>query len=287
MRSQSSHKRLGIALAVSLLLHAVLLLLACFVRQPQQVQAAPVDTHVSLDGRQLGLITWSKPLQVQGAEEAQQFNVHVEQTLATPFRNVDEPGPIVSGWPGNVGKRQRKAGNTGSGGNGVRPGFFQMSIAAKRIVFALDRSLSMGLNNSFIRARAELCRCLDALPEGTAFQVVLYNRSAETVVGSKGRLLPAEPDTIREVKQVLADTRPEDGTDHEKALELGLGLEPEVIYLVTDADDLTPAQLRHITSINRDHVVIHTIDVSRRLRGAKMLAELAHENGGQHLRAPQ
>jgi hypothetical protein len=144
----------------------------------------------------------------------------------------------------------------------------------------------MGLNGALTRARAELLRCLHTLPVGCAFQVVLYNRAAETILEDTGKLLIVEPDTLQAVEQVLADTRPEDGTDHEKAFERALGLEPEVIFLVTDADDLTPAQIRHITSVNRQHVIIHTIDVSRRLKPARMLAELAHQNGGQHLRAP-
>jgi hypothetical protein len=286
-RPRPSRKRFALALALSLVLHAGLLLLACALRSPAHAEAPGIDPRVSLEGRELGLINWSQPLQVKGSEEDQHlYDVHVEQTLTTPFRNENEPGPIISALPGNMGMRQHNGGKTGIGGKGEQPSFFQMSIAAKRIVFALDRSLSMGLDNSFIRARAELCRCLDTLPEGTAFQVVLYNRAAETVLDTKGRLLRVEPDNLRDVEQALAEIRPEGGTDYEKALEMALGLEPEVIFLVTDADDLTPAQLRHIKSINRSHVVIHTIDVSRRLRAAKMLAELAHENGGQHLRAP-
>src|SRR5438067_922253 len=103
-RPRPSRKRLGFALAVSLVLHTALLLLACLIRQPAQVEGATLNTQVSLDERQLSLITWSKPLQVKGSEEAQQFNVRVVQALARPFRSDNESGPIVSGWPGNAGK---------------------------------------------------------------------------------------------------------------------------------------------------------------------------------------
>ena len=68
---------------------------------------------------------------------------------------------------------------------------------------------------------------------------VVSTHKVQSMVGRK--LLTVEPETIREVEQVLAETRPEGGTNHEKAFEVALGLEPEAIFLVTDADDLIMA----------------------------------------------
>ncbi len=285
-RPQSSRSRLVAALAGSLLLHAALLLVCSSIRQPTRRPITVIDSRVSYEGMPFGLIDWKQPLPAKGkAEEQIDWEVHVEQTPATPFRNDNGPGPMVVARAGVGGAKHEDGGSGGQPGKGDNPSFFRVPIAARRIVFALDRSLSMGLDGCFTRARAELVCCLDSLSGGTAFQVVLYNRAADTIPEGGAQLLKVDSEVLRDVKQALAGIRPEGGTDHEKAFELALGFDPEVIFLVTDADDLTPAQLRHITSVNRNRVIIHTIDVSRRLKAAGMLAELASQNGGMHIHA--
>ena len=58
---------------------------------------------------------------------------------------------------------------------------------------------------------------------------------------------------------------------------------PGRIFLVTDADDMTALQAQQIESINRDHVVIHTINVGRSVNATGMLQQLARASGGQYL----
>jgi hypothetical protein len=147
----------------------------------------------------------------------------------------------------------------------------------------MDRSLSMGLTGAYSRAEAELMRCLNALPETTLFQVVLYNRAAEPLPGN--RLLPVSADAVAHVGALLRETVPEGATDHAKALLVAMSFQPDAVFLVTDADDLTQAQAREITRLNRTRAVLHTIDVSRRLRAANMLEQLSRANDGQHIRA--
>ncbi len=282
----ASRGRLAIALAVSLVLHSGLLLTCVLVRGQPQDETTQIDTRVDIDSRQLSLITLPPP-RGKGHEEEQGFdNVRVEQTPATPFHNDDEPGPSVVQRGGLSEGHHDNTGSGGGPGKGDGPSFFRVPVAAKRIVFALDRSLSMGLDGCFTRAKSELIRCLHTLPPGTGFQVILYNRSAQPIPENATRLLNVDTETLGIVERVLADTIPEGGTDHDKAFESSLAFDPEMIFLVTDADDLTEQSLRHITRVNRNRVVIHTIDVSRQLNAGGMLAELAHENGGLHVHAP-
>lgn len=286
-RPENSRRRLAAALAVSCAFHAALLLAYALTRETPQSPVPALDTHVALDGLQLSLITWNEPPRAKGAAEEQEFKVSVGQELSKPFQEDSGPAPVVvpqaapgSGGPGGGGK----TGERGKGGEAAS--FFRVLLKARRIVFALDCSLSMGLDRSFGRAREEVLRCLRALPEGASFRVIIYNASAEALPDGGERLLPAEEGAIGLVEKALNEARPEGGTDHQQALQLALSFDPEVIFLVTDADDLTLPQVRDITRINRTHAAIHTIDVSRRLRAAGMLQELARQNGGLHVRAP-
>ena len=141
----------------------------------------------------------------------------------------------------------------------------------------------MGLTGAFSRAQTELMHCLRALPETSSFQVVLYNRTAEFLTGN--RSLSASSESIAVIDRLLKESVPEGATDHVKAVSVALSLEPDAIFLVTDADDLTPLQVRELTRLNRARASLHTIDVSRRLRAASMLERLAQSNGGRHVRA--
>jgi Mg-chelatase subunit ChlD len=170
-------------------------------------------------------------------------------------------------------------GATGSNGGPAR--FFQMPVSSRRIVFVIDRSLSMGSDGALALARRELIACLRSLSPDSVFQVVLYNLSAEPLPGG---MLAATDGSLSCVEQVLARTHPSGGTDHVRALRCAFELRPEVIFLVTDADDLTTEQVRLIAAINRDHVVIHTINVGQGESAGGMLEQLARQSGGQYVR---
>ena len=47
-----------------------------------------------------------------------------------------------------------------------------------------------------------------------------------------------------------------------QALRLALSLAPEVVYLLTDADDLSDADRALVTHLNRGRAVIHTIELN-------------------------
>jgi hypothetical protein len=73
------------------------------------------------------------------------------------------------------------------------------------------------------------------------------------------------------------------GTDHVQALCRGLALHPDVLFFVTDADDLPLEKIDYISRCNRG-TAIHAIELSRRRnpRPAGPLAQLARGNGGTY-----
>jgi hypothetical protein len=152
------------------------------------------------------------------------------------------------------------------------------------VVYVIDRSASMGPGGLLAAATRELCASLARLPPAMQFQVIIYHDQPEALFPGRPALLPATPENTQRAARLLAEVRAEGGTDHLKALRLALSLGPEVIYLLTDADDLSDSARREVTQINRGRVVIHTIELNPANRGrADMpLQALARENRGTY-----
>ena len=74
------------------------------------------------------------------------------------------------------------------------------------------------------------------------------------------------------------------GTDHLPALRRAIGLRPDVIFFVTDADDLTEEQVRFATEWNAGKSVICTIELNLANRQDEHmpLQQLARRNGGRY-----
>jgi hypothetical protein len=146
----------------------------------------------------------------------------------------------------------------------------------------------MGLNGGLSAARREVLACLERLPESTRFQVILYNREAMPLrLGGRTEMVPATEEARREAHLLLVGVRAEGSTNHLEAFHRALAFSPDLILFVTDADDLTPDQVRAVTQMNAGRSVIHTIEVNRQRteRGDGPLSLLAHCNGGTFRRA--
>jgi hypothetical protein len=279
-------RQTALAVGISVGLHAAVLLAGVLVhRQECPASAVSLDCRVAGPGLFLDL-TPDRVTRHSGEEHF--LPVSVEPSPETASLPDSGPIPIVERPAarhqavGESARRQPSGGGSNGGEGG--PTLFGIPVTGKRVVFVLDRSLSMGLTGAFRRARVELLACLRALPESASFQVVLYNRGAEPLPGRA--LLPAEEESFATVERILQKTLPEGETEHGRALAVALSLDPDAIYLVTDADDLTAAAVRQISAMNRRRVVLHTLDVSRRQRAGGMLEALARQNGGQHVRVP-
>jgi hypothetical protein len=161
--------------------------------------------------------------------------------------------------------------------------FFQVPAQGRRIVYVIDRSASMGANGGLAAAKRELLASLRGLPDDAHFQVIAYNRTAEPLhlVGG-GEMLAASGENVGKALLQIEALDAEGGTDHLAALRRALALRPDVVYFLSDADDLSPAHVRAVTACNRGQAVIHVIDWNPSGGEDSPGAALARQNGGQY-----
>ena len=147
----------------------------------------------------------------------------------------------------------------------------------------------MGLSGALPVAKRELLAGLDALPADCRFAVILYNRQAEPLrVGGPAGLLPATEANRTAVVRLVEGVRAEGGTDHLAALRRAVALGADVIFLVTDADEMTAEQVRGVALLNRGRAVIHAIELNNDgdQPGETPLKMLARLTGGTHRVVP-
>ena len=67
-----------------------------------------------------------------------------------------------------------------------------------------------------------------------------------------------------------------------------MALQPEIIFFVTDADDLTTEQVRNVMLFNHGGAAIHTVELNNRgqVYEETPLQLLAHLSGGTHRVVP-
>ena len=164
------------------------------------------------------------------------------------------------------------------GGDGVLA-----APSSRRVVWLIDRSISMGPSGGLERAKRELREALASLPPDAWFQVLFYNQGIEPVraAGTTGLLL-ADPATIEQTLSRLDDFPASGGTNHAAALRAALWLRPDTLFLVTDADDLSERVVRDITRANSGRARLEVVELSRHRRSDSPLARLARLNGGTH-----
>jgi hypothetical protein len=297
MRSASRHSY-RLPLALSLVVHGVLLGGLLAVSGGSAATPAPgIDTR-SVDGSS-GWIVQILPekaetLPAKPATKQRPASgpideyVRVDDPPVRPENAKPVPGPVVKDGPGAPGGAPPSAAKTGNGGAGSGNGsgsMFAPAPTAKSVVYVLDRSGSMGQADAYRRACGAVLANLAQWPATTQFQVVAYNSKAQPLcVNASLGLLPNNTDTLQKVAVLLAALPPTGWTDHRCGLRCGLLLAPDVLYLVTDADDLTAEDVRWITNLNRGRTVIHTIEMHSRhsARATGALAQLASGNKGTY-----
>lgn len=158
--------------------------------------------------------------------------------------------------------------------------FGGISSIGSNVVFVIDRSASMGLHGRLDRAREQLNQCLRRLPASAKFQVVPYHRLPEplAIAGRRG-LVPATPSNVEIAVDALERLIPEGGTDHGAAIRAALAMQPDVIYFLTDDDDLTLSQIQELTRVNRGRSCIHCLCFVPPV-GESALPLLAQKNRG-------
>jgi hypothetical protein len=283
-------------LALSALAHAALVAcLAAFSSQPPAPPGHELDTRTTA-----GPSGWIYQLLPDESEEkssaSQSASTLTPDSEPAEFvaKIIDPPihpgtatspvsTPVVAAPPGATPGGPANSAPGAANGNPL----FTATPQAKSVVYVLDRSGSMGQQSRYCIACAEVIADLSRRPPGTRFQVVPYNSSAEPLcIDNSLGLSQVNVFTIEKAKSLLTALPPTGWTDHLCGLRRGLLLAPDVLYLVTDADDLKPEDVRTITGLNRGRTVIHTIEMHSRYvaKPTGALAELAACNHGTHRR---
>jgi hypothetical protein len=137
-------------------------------------------------------------------------------------------------------------------------------------------------------AKAELIRSLGDLQDTNQFQIIFYNERPEVF-----QIRPGTPQLVwgNEEGKTLAERfiggiRANGGTRHLEALRVALGLSPDVVFFLTDADEprLTDEELGRVRRWNRS-AAIYSIEFGfgPQHEYDNFLVRLARQNGGQHV----
>jgi hypothetical protein len=198
---------------------------------------------------------------------------------STPTSAAMTVGPEAQG--GGVSKEPAHGQGPGHGTSSGPPMFFQLPLKGQSVVFVIDRSTSMDLSGGLPAAKREVLASLGQLPESAQFQIILYNRHPICLGGRKS-LLMANADNLTLCRESLDTIQAQGSTNHIDALQLALFLEPDILVLLTDADDLTLAEVRSLSLLNRRGTTIHTLAWGPKHSEGSPLQRLAEMNGGSH-----
>lgn len=252
-------RRLLVPLALSLAGHAVILYAVGLVPRheegapPAARDSPPLSIRLSIPGPKRSV---PKPFVPPG-----DWN-DVQSVLVVP--PVTPAGPIGP----SLAPTLSPGGEEDGPGAGVaaRPAgssFVVVPKEARRVVFLLDSSGSMGISDALERAKAELAAALAALPPETTFQLVAYNSNARPLMGGLWNLLPASRENVALALHQLDALAASGVTRHVEAMMAALLLRPDLVVLLTDADDLSPGDVHLMTNANRGRTAIDIVELTR------------------------
>ncbi len=150
---------------------------------------------------------------------------------------------------------------------GMGRGLLSVPGVARRIVYLVDRSISMGPSGALATAVEEVAASLSTLPANALFQVIPYNRMAEPLkLDGKRDLAPASPATIEQAIELLGQIQPAGPTDNALALRHAFQLRPDVVFILTDADELPAIELPLLMRM-RGNAALHVIQLTHDVPG--------------------
>ncbi|MCA9129306.1 MAG: hypothetical protein KDB22_19605 [Planctomycetales bacterium] len=173
----------------------------------------------------------------------------------------------------------------------VKTSVFGIEGEGTRFLYVFDRSDSMnGHGQAPLRAaKRELSQSIESLGEAHQFQIIFYNDTPLPYGGAATgpRLLRGEDRTKREALRYIRDMVAVGGTRHLDALKMALGLGPDVLFFLTDADTRPPTQrsLEDLWSrAARGGTTIHSIQFGTKATpdSDNWIKLLAEETGGKY-----
>ncbi|MBN9121918.1 MAG: VWA domain-containing protein [Planctomycetes bacterium] len=126
----------------------------------------------------------------------------------------------------------------------VTPAIHGALKANQTVVYVVDCSGSMGASGKLDAARAALVSTLKQQPTSVRFQIVAYAGTAVPLLTGNGAALPANEASVRAAAEQLAKLEARGRSNHLEAVRTALAFRPDVVLLLTDADDLNGPALR-------------------------------------------
>lgn len=125
--------------------------------------------------------------------------------------------------------------------------------AGKTIVYAIDRSSSMGIDGLLASAAQAIKDSLEQLDPDARFQIVAYNGGAISVSATP---LLANDANIKRANRWLDELIAEGSSNHVSGLRESLAHHPDALFLLTDADDFDGKDVRTIRPLFRERVYL-------------------------------
>ena len=228
--------------------------------------------------------TPTDPIDVSATKTIGSEQQHEGATAQVRFAESD-----TRGGDRNADTGESTAGSGNGSGQAVQ--FGELSGRGKRFVYLIDRSESMKWPDEAPMnfAVSEARRSIDSLEPGAGaqkFQLLVFNHNFEIFDGGT-RLVAVTPESKRRAGEFLAAVRPEGGTDPLGALAAAIRMAPDVIFLLTDAEEeISALALRRIGDLARRTGVAQINVIEFGKPGGKHPAayrKLAEENGGMYL----
>lgn len=172
-------------------------------------------------------------------------------------------------------------------GGKVTTSVFGVQGTGSRFVYVFDRSDSMNGFGSrpMIAARKQLIESLNSLQATHQFQIIFYNDTIK-IFNPDGRptMYFADDQKKKSAIRFVNATHPSGGTDHLNALNQAFKLQPDVIFMLTDAEGgFTSAELTEITNNNRSAAIINTIEFGQSRGFDRSLEAVSKTSGGQYV----
>ena len=175
-------------------------------------------------------------------------------------------------------------------GRSVQTSVFGVTGIGNTFVYVFDRSGSMGDFNGrpLAAAKSELLASLNELDDVHQFQIIFYNNQPTIFnpnsqspsmwwANDRGKTL---------ARRFVASFTAVGGTKHMAALQMALGMQPDILFFLTDANEpqLSRPELEKIRRLNSGVTSIHTIQFGYGPDSERehFLKRLAKENQGRH-----
>jgi hypothetical protein len=209
----------------------------------------------------------------------------VAPSVKLPSAEIGAPATTGGGSFGSESLTGNPSQPKAGGGMGTRTTFYGVESEGNKFVFVLDRSASMETSRRLVAAKAELIAAIRCLKETNQFHIIFYNGDVHEF-RPRGKLaFLANAPTLQQAENYILGVTADGPSDaFHRALREALAHKPDVIYFLTDAEDisLSETELGIIRRMNRG-ASIHVIKLGE---GAEervpWLVKLARDNAGQY-----